>query len=95
MIGRTFFVVLKTPKRFVSNLVSTGAFLLDEDFFTVNVEPSARGEIEVPDILMKLIRERNKRVETIEATYWFPINNPAELAFAESELENSKHGLPE
>jgi len=86
---------VEKPKTFISNLAWTGAALFDEDFFTVEALPTERGEIETATILMKLIRERNKRVKTIEATYWFPINNPAELAFAESELKNSKRGLPE
>ena len=77
---------VEKPKTFISNLAWTGAALFDEDFFTVTVPPSNRGEIETADILMKLVREKNRSVAIVEATYWFPINKPEELRRARNEL---------
>jgi len=73
---------VEKPKEFISDLAWTGAALFDEDFFTVTVPPSNRGEIEAADILMKLVKEKNKSVRTVEATYWFPINDPKQLDLA-------------
>jgi len=73
---------VERPKTFISDLVSTGAFLLDEDFFTVKAGPSDRGEVEMPDVLMKLISERGRRLMAVQATYWHPINSPEQLDLA-------------
>lgn len=83
---------LEKPKEFVSDLVSVGCYLLDEEFFDVTVPPSARGEIELPDIINALIIERHRTVQVIEASVWFPVNDPEQLDLASELLKARKLG---
>jgi dTDP-glucose pyrophosphorylase len=77
---------VEKPTKPVSDLVSIGAFLLDEEFFQVQVAPSARGEYELPDIVMALVKERGRKVKTVPASWWLPVNDPAQLSRAEEEM---------
>lgn len=77
---------VEKPQGFVSDLVSTGVYLLDPEFFDVHVPPSARGEIELPDIVLALVRERGRRVKVHEASFWLPVNDPSQLTTAEQEM---------
>lgn len=74
---------VEKPAKFVSDLASTGAYLLDEEFFEVSVPPSGRGEIELPDLVVALVRERGRRVRVREAAFWLPVNDPEQLSAAE------------
>lgn len=75
---------VEKPKEFVSDLVSTGTFLLDREFFDIEVPPSARGEIELPDIVNALIRTRSRKMKVVEASFWFAVNDPAQLKQADA-----------
>lgn len=76
---------VEKPKEFVSDLVSAGAcFLLDKEFFEVHTSPSARGEIELPDIVNALIKERGRKVKVVETDFWVPVNDPEQLNQADS-----------
>lgn len=77
---------VEKPKEFVSDLVSAGPYLLDRDAFTVRVSPSARGEIELPDLVLALVRERGRRVKVLEASFWLPVNDPEQLSAAETAM---------
>lgn len=76
---------VEKPKEFISNLVWTGAMVMDERFFTADVPPSARGEYETPDVWMKLI-EQGSRIKVIESELWLPVNDKAQLEEAEKVL---------
>ncbi|MDP3685251.1 MAG: nucleotidyltransferase family protein [bacterium] len=77
---------VEKPKEFVSDLVSAGSHMLDREFFDVRVPPSARGEIELPDLLMALVRERGRRVKVLEASFWMAVNDPEQLTKADQEM---------
>lgn len=77
---------VEKPQEPVSDLVSIGAFLLDEEFFHVKTSPSARGEYELPDLVMALVKERNRKVKTVPASWWLPVNDPTQLSQAEKEV---------
>ncbi len=77
---------VEKPKEFVSDLVSVGSYLLDEEIFDVRVPPSARGEIELPDLAVALSRERGRRLRVLEASFWLPVNDPQQLSAAEQEM---------
>jgi dTDP-glucose pyrophosphorylase len=79
---------VEKPQEFVSDLVWTGAMLMDESFFDVEVEPSARGEYETPDVWTKLIAEHHKPIKVVEAEFWLPINDKPQLEEAERVLSN-------
>jgi len=79
---------VEKPKEFVSDLVSAGAsFLLDEEFFEVTVPPSARGEIELPDLIQALITQRNRKFKVIETSFWIPVNDPEQLDLADKIIQ--------
>ncbi len=80
---------VEKPKEFVSDLVWNAAMIMDESFFEVDVQPSARGEYETPDVWMKLIRERDRKIKVVESEFWLPINDKQQLEEAERLL-----GLP-
>jgi dTDP-glucose pyrophosphorylase len=75
---------VEKPQEFVSDLVSTGVYLLDGEFFAMEVPPSRRGEIELPDIINALVWERGRRIRIVEATFWCAVNNPEQLVEAEA-----------
>lgn len=76
---------VEKPKEYISDLVWTGAMVMDERFFTAEVPPSARGEYETPDVWMKLL-EQGARIKVVEADFWLPINDRAQLKEAERVL---------
>lgn len=85
---------VEKPKEFISNLVSIGPYLLDEEFFEVHVAPSARGEIELPDLVLALAKQRGRRVRVLEASFWLPVNDPEQLSSAEREMLERMRGEP-
>lgn len=77
---------VEKPKEFISDLVWTGAMVMNEKFFEARVEPSARGEYETPDVWMKLLEEFGATIKVVEADFWLPVNDKAQLAEAEAVL---------
>lgn len=77
---------VEKPKEFISDLASTGAYVLDPEMFDMRVSPSHRGEIELPDIVVALVRERQRRIRVLEASFWLPVNDPDQLTAAEQEM---------
>lgn len=77
---------VEKPQEFISDLVWTGAMVMDEEFFAVEVEPSARGEYETPDVWMKLVAERGRQIKVVEADFWLPVNDKEQLEEAERVL---------
>lgn len=73
---------VEKPKEFVSDLVWTGHMLMDQEFMEMDIEPSARGEYETPDVWMKLI-ERGRKIKVVESDFWLPINDKQQLEEAE------------
>jgi glucose-1-phosphate thymidylyltransferase len=74
---------VEKPKEFISDLVWTGAMVMDQSFFELEVEPSFRGEYETPDVWMKMITELNTKIKVVEADFWLPINDKQQLEEAE------------
>jgi dTDP-glucose pyrophosphorylase len=80
--GRCLVRAVEKPQEFISDLVSAGPYVLDKEFFEVEVPPSARGEIELPDIVNALVR-RGRKIRVVEATFWAAVNDPEQLSEAE------------
>jgi len=81
--NRNIIRMVEKPKEFVSSYVSAGAcYMLDQEFFDVTVPSSARGEIELPDIVNALINERGRKCKVIETSFWVAINDPDQLGVA-------------
>lgn len=77
---------VEKPKEFISDLVWTGIMVMDKEFFEVEVAPSARGEYETPDVWMKLIQERGRKIKVVETDFWMPVNDKTQLEEAERVL---------
>ncbi|MBI1833648.1 MAG: NTP transferase domain-containing protein [Candidatus Andersenbacteria bacterium] len=76
---------VEKPKEYISDLVWTGQMIMDERFFNIEIEPSARGEYETPDVWMKLMAE-GATIKVVEADMWLPINDKDQLMAAEKVL---------
>lgn len=74
---------VEKPKEFVSDLVWTGAMVMDKSFFETKTELSGRGEYETPDVWTKLVQEQGKKIKVITSEYWFPVNDKPQLEAAE------------
>lgn len=81
---------VEKPKEFVSDLVWTGAMVMDERFFEAKVSPSARGEYESPDVWMKMRQDFHARIKIVEADLWLPVNDKSQLEEAEKVLKSLK-----
>ncbi len=49
--------LVEKPEEPVSNLINTGVYFLNKDFFKKNIEKSQRGEYEITDYLKEFIKE--------------------------------------
>ena len=78
---------VEKPQEFVSDLVWTGAMVMDKSFFEVKTELSGRGEYETPDVWTKLVQEQGKKIKVVTSSYWFPINDKPQLEAAEAKMK--------
>lgn len=78
---------VEKPQEFISDQVWNGAMVMDTDFFETEVEPSFRGEYETPDVWMKLIKEKGRKIKVVEADFWLPVNDRDQLEEAERVLQ--------
>ncbi len=78
---------VEKPKEFVSDLVWTGAMVMDKSFFETKTELSGRGEYETPDVWTKLVQEQGKKIKVITSAYWFPVNDKPQLEAAEVKVK--------
>lgn len=76
---------VEKPQEFISDLVWTGAMVMNESFFTADIAPSARGEYETADVWMKLV-EQGQKIKVVEADFWLPVNDKDQLEDAERVL---------
>ncbi len=75
-----------------SNLVNTGFYIVQEDFFELleKVEESERGEYEITRALNQYIKSYG--VEVVEAENWFPCSYPWQLIEANEQLMDRLEG---
>jgi len=78
---------VEKPKEFVSDLVWTGAMVMDQSFFETKTELSARGEYETPDVWTKLVQEQGKKIKVVTSAYWCPVNDKPQLEAAEAKVK--------
>ncbi len=71
MAGEHVVGIEEKPSRPKSNLIQTGIYLYDEHVWShlQNLEPSARGELEITDLNNVYVREGTMRCETLDG-YW-------------------------
>ncbi|MBN2009160.1 NTP transferase domain-containing protein [candidate division KSB1 bacterium] len=69
--------MVEKPKEFVSDLVNVGCYVFEPDIFDVleNLQPSIRGEIELPDAVLGIAKKEPVQVVPL-AGYWLPTGYP-------------------
>lgn len=80
------------PEKPKSNLVSTGALVLDERIFNYKPKKHANGEFYITDMMSGLIRVH--KVMAQEASFWFPIGYPDDIKKAEKILKKANKKSP-
>lgn len=78
--------LVEKPDQPPSELVNTGCFSVEENFFEIleEVDESERGEYEITDALKQYIEDN--RVEIVEAERWIPCSYPWQLINANEKL---------
>lgn len=93
-IDKTIIIrIEEKPKEPKSNLASTGLYIFDNNCFDFirNCKPSARGELEVPDVQNQYIKEGTLRWEMLEG-YWTDAGK-FETLFAANSYWAKKKGI--
>jgi NDP-sugar pyrophosphorylase family protein len=85
----TLDTIIEKPADPPTNLVSTGAFVLDKRIFSYTPPQAANGEYFLPDMVTQLAKEYP--VAVIEQDFWLPLGYPEDLANAEKLLAGNKH----
>ena len=83
--------IVEKPEKFVSNLVNTGLYKLDEKIFPVIkiLKKSKRGEYELTDAINEL--GKFKKIHCIQSKQWFPLGYPSDLLKADKALRKNKN----
>ena len=77
--------IVEKPQKPIGNLASTGCYVFSPSIFDIgDVEPSSRGEFELPD-LINFHCDRGE-VGFVQAKHWFPITYPWDLLPANAYL---------
>lgn len=76
--------IVEKPERPLSNLVSTGAMVLDRHIFDYEPDLHSNGEYYLTSMFDKMIRD--VPVVAVQATGWFPVAAPGDLTAGEAFL---------
>ena len=76
--GRYITEIVEKPKKPPSNLVNTGAYLLDKEIFKVQLKKSIRGEYEITDYIKGLAKTEKIGCVRVR-NYWISITYPWRL----------------
>jgi dTDP-glucose pyrophosphorylase len=78
--------IIERPENPATNLVPTGAMVLDMRIFNYHTEPDPRtGEQYLPDMVRQLAHDHPVAVETLEK--WYPIGYPGDVVVVERVLK--------
>lgn len=79
--------IVEKPAEYISNWVSTGAYVLTPSIFDEieTLQPSARGEYELTHAIDALARKGNVRAHTL-VSYWKDFGNPDDIPMMEEFL---------
>jgi NDP-sugar pyrophosphorylase family protein len=77
--------IIEKPETFDHNIVSTGAYILDEKVFQYSVQPAGNGEIYLNGAVQQLAAEFP--VQIIEQSLWIPVGYPENIPEAEAILK--------
>lgn len=81
--------IIEKPVKPKSNLVSTGAILIDQTIFNYKADQHPNGEYYLADMLNKMVKA-GERVMAVKTSDWFPVAFPQDLVEAENWLKSRK-----
>lgn len=81
--------IIEKPAEPKSNLVSTGAILIDQAVFNYKADRHSNGEYYFADMLNKMLKA-GERVMAVKTSDWFPVAFPQDLIEAENWLKSRK-----
>jgi len=84
----TLTAIAEKPEEPKSNLVNTGAMVLDERIFTYPSERHDNGEYYITDPFSSMAKDH--AVKVIEQELWIPVGCPEDIPLAEEILKNRK-----
>ena len=76
--------ILEKPEEPPTNLVNTGAMILDDKVFDYEIEKSKSGEYYLTDLVNLVAKDRKVKVE--RADFWVPVGTPDDIVLAEEKL---------
>jgi len=85
----TVFEVIEKPENPKSNLVSTGAMILDSAIFNFEADMHPNGEYYLANMFDKMLKGGH-RVYAVKTAEWFPIATPQDLLAAENFVNTMK-----
>lgn len=90
--------IVEKPKEFISNLAITGLYLFDKNapHYAKQLKPSARGELEITDLIKIYLEQNNISVSQLGRGYaWYDTGTPNTLLQVSSFIETieSRQGL--
>jgi len=82
---------VEKPRKFVSDLISTAMYSLDEGIFRhiKKIKKSRRNELELPDAIKALAKEQ--KIHCVTAKQWLPIGHTEDLLKADAILRKNKN----
>ena len=82
--------LIEKPQSFISNLASTSCFAFTKEIFPLlkSCEETERGEVEIPDAINKIIKERD--IKIIETKRWVPVTYAWNLLDANKAIIDAK-----
>ncbi|MAG12188.1 hypothetical protein CL630_00035 [bacterium] len=78
--------IIEKPENPPSNLINTGAYVLDHDIFDFSATVLPNGELNLAEQVGKYVQKKNVYVH--KARSWYPVNNYEELKHAENALKS-------
>ena len=73
--------LVEKPKRFVGSMANIGLYMLNKEIFDIKLKRSKRGEIELTDYIIALVKNKEK-VRCLRSRSWQPVTYPWDLLSA-------------
>jgi len=80
--------IIEKPHNEKIGLINTGAYVLRKEYFNTEKVKISETEFGLPQTMVKMSKETNKKIKVVEASDWFPVGDPEALKKAEKIIEN-------
>lgn len=91
-LGRLVRIVEK-PKEFISENAVVGLYHLSTEAINIakSLEPSARGELEIVDVIRELNKKRGVKIQEIDSGFWFDCGTHEDLLDCANLIRTIEH----